>query len=409
MKEKFNNLFAGKNFMLIISFLGVYMITSGLSWAILTYVIGDSSSSSLTQTENGKKRVDTSLPKTESCPINGKMYTKAEKDIWETRRPITAIIENHLESRPQSGLSKADVVYEAVAEGGITRFLSVFYCGASEEDTKIAPIRSIRVYYIDWASEYGKYPILVHSGGANNICNNCPGGVKTRGDVDSTVDAFKVLTKLGWRAPNGNAMDAGTNLGYPAVKRDQYRLENKSAWEHSFEGYTDEIYKIAEERGFAYEDSQGSAWNDDFVTWKFADEKTVTSAKISEITFSFWDNKPDYDVKWKYDSVSNSFLRFTGNKEHLDHNTKTQLAVKNVVIQFVKEKGPVDKEGHMFYTTTGTGEALVFQNGEVIEGTWKKKDQFARTIFYDEQDNEVEFVRGEIWIEAVPVGNEINY
>jgi hypothetical protein len=63
----------------------------------------------------------------------------------------------------------------------------------------------------------------------------------------------------------------------------------------------------------------------------------------------------------------------------------------------------------MFYKTTGTGDALIFQNGDVIEATWEKAKQTSRTIFYDEDDEEISFVRGEIWIEAVPAGNTVNY
>src|SRR3990167_8197684 len=74
---------------------------------------------------------DPSEPKTESCPLNGRMHTKKAKDAWEKRRPLAVMIENHSESRPQSGLSYADVIYEAVAEGGITRFMGVFYCDAA--------------------------------------------------------------------------------------------------------------------------------------------------------------------------------------------------------------------------------------------------------------------------------------
>jgi len=77
-----------------------------------------------------------------------------------------AMIENHLDSRPPSGLSRADVIYEAVAEGGITRFLTVFYCGVASEDVRIGPIRSARIYFLDFASEYGDKPLFVHQGGA---------------------------------------------------------------------------------------------------------------------------------------------------------------------------------------------------------------------------------------------------
>ncbi|KKQ26362.1 MAG: hypothetical protein US62_C0007G0033 [Candidatus Woesebacteria bacterium GW2011_GWA1_37_8] len=401
-----------KKIMTLLTFLGIYFLVSGGSWAIFSYLKkspGESSSQTTKKVEDSRRKIDTSAPKTEICPINGAMFTKAEREIWEKRRPMTAIIENHADSRPQSGLSRADVVYEAVAEGGITRFLSVFYCGASAEDVKIAPIRSIRVYFINWASEYSKNPVLVHSGGANNICNSCPGEIKPRGDVDPSVDAFKILAKLGWRAPNGNAMDAGTNLGFPAVKRDQYRLGTKSAWEHSFEGYTDKIFEVAEERGFGAKNENGSLWSEDFVKWEFADETPAATPAYTEISFEFWSNKPDYDVVWKYDKGRNAYLRVNGGKDHQDFNTKEQLAVKNLVIEFVKEKGPVDREGHMFYTNVGSGKALVFQNGEVIEATWSKASQFDRTVYKDSAKAEIKFVRGQIWIDAVPDGNKISY
>jgi hypothetical protein len=63
----------------------------------------------------------------------------------------------------------------------------------------------------------------------------------------------------------------------------------------------------------------------------------------------------------------------------------------------------------MLYTTTGNGKTLVFQNGEVIEGTWEKDSRTDRTHFYDKKGKETSFVRGQIWIEAVPTGNEISY
>jgi hypothetical protein len=401
-KRSLSGLLTGKKFTVLVSLLGLYLLSAGTSWALFTY-LGAGEQDSIKEVAEGRSRIDPNLPKTEECPINGRMFSKPERDIWETRRPMTAIVENHLDSRPQSGLSFADVVYEAVAEGGITRFLSVFYCGASAQDIKIAPIRSIRVYFIDWAAEYSANPLLVHTGGANSICNDCPGGVKSRGDVAPEVDAFRMLAKLGWRAPQGNAMDAGTNLGFPAVKRDQYRLGSKAAWEHSYEGYTDKIFEEAEKRGFGFSDSEGEVWNEDYVSWKFADDSATN------ISFEFWSGKGDYDVTWKYDSGNNRYLRSNGNKEHADHETKETISAKNIVIQFVRERGPVDKEGHMFYTTTGEGEALIFANGGVSEGSWEKKNQGARTQFLDENGDEINFVRGTIWIEAVPAGNDINY
>ena len=76
------------------------------------------------------------------------------------------MIENDVTVRPQSGLSLADIVYEAVAEGGITRFMGVFYCGAQADVARVAPVRSARIYFVNLAAEYNT-PIYMHVGGAN--------------------------------------------------------------------------------------------------------------------------------------------------------------------------------------------------------------------------------------------------
>ena len=393
--------------MVIVTFIGLYLLSAGISLALFSYLKGGSN-----LTYNAGDLADArsqilDLPKTETCPINGELFTKIEKDIWDGRRPITAVIENHLDSRPPSGLSRADIVHEAVAEGGITRFLSVFYCGAAKEDVRIGPIRSARVYFINWAAEYADNPLFVHSGGANNICGDCPNGIKLRGTLDPRVDAFTLLAELGWRFFTGNALDAGTNAGYPEVWRDYERLPGVAS-EHTFMGSTDKLYEVGSERGFAYKNEDGVAWDDNYVSWKFTDDKPTTP-KATKIEFEFWSNRPDYDVAWDYNQNENIYLRSNGGQRHYDLDNDQQMYAKNVVIQFVPEEGPVDKEYHMFYDVIGSGDALVFQNGNVIEATWKKSSTNSRTIFYDLAGDEIEFVRGKIWIEAVPEGNNIDY
>lgn len=207
----------------------------------------------------------------------------------------------------------------------------------------------------------------------------------------------------------GNALDAGTNLGVPQVVRNQFRLEKKSAWEHSYEGFTDKIFEEGSKRGFGNKDEDGTSWDKNFVKWRFVEDKPLATPVASEISFKFWENKSDYDVVWKYDPKTNSYLRFNGGVKHLDWETKGQISAKNVVIQFVRERGPVDKEGHMFYTTQGKGKALIFQNGDVVEADWSKKSRFDRTRFTKKDGSDVEFVRGEIWIEIVPEKNKIDY
>src|SRR3989339_1542901 len=116
------------------------------------------------KSENGSNEaVVNSEPKTEECPLNGEMLSKTEKKIWEGQRPLGIMVENHKEARPQSGLSSADVIYEVVAEGGITRFMAIFYCNLS--DVQVGPVRSARTYFLDWLGEYDA--LYAHVGGAN--------------------------------------------------------------------------------------------------------------------------------------------------------------------------------------------------------------------------------------------------
>lgn len=407
---KLSNFLNSKKSTLIASFFGLYLISAGISLLVFTYVVGKSGTTG--STDQKRSRINLNAPKTEACPINGMKFTLEEKKIWEDRRPLAAMIENHADARPQSGLSKADVIYEAVAEGGITRFLGIFYCGVIAEETNIAPIRSARIYFVNLAAGYGDKPIYLHQGGANNFCNTCPGGVKPRGQTDKTVDAYAALDKLGWRnGQHGNDMDGGFNIGFPIVERNQYRLSSEpAAWEHSVVASVDEVYKEADKRGFNAKDSDGNAWDDGFTMWKFEDGKAVSSPNAVDISFKFWDNWADYDVSWKFDATTNSYKRSNGGKAHTDWEfDKPQLTASDVVIMFVNEKGPVDTEHHLYYEVVGEGDAIIFKNGEAITGTWKKETQLDREVFYDKNGDEITFTRGPIWVELVPEGNSVDY
>jgi hypothetical protein len=405
-----------KRIRIIIGMLGLYLISTAIFWLLFSFLgkSGPKVSQDLSGLASIREKIQ-AAPKTEVCPTNAAKFTKIERDIWEERRPIAAIIENHADSRPQSGLSRADIVYEAVAEGGITRFLGIFYCGAAAEDVTIGPLRSARVYFINWASEYGT-PLFVHFGGANNICHSDdPGqclsnGTKLPGTVDKRVMALEKLIDMGWRYSNGNALDGGANVSYPAIWRDQTRLGPTAAWEHSAFGSTDLLYKLGLERNFGYKDENGDAWVDSFTSWQFNENAQISGLSATDIKFEFWSNKPDYDVQWKYDAETGLYKRFTGGKEHTDWDfDKPQLTTKNLAIQFIAEEGPVDKELHMYYETIDRGDAMFFINGKMFEGSWEKPSQYERTMYYNADGEEVEFVPGVVWIEALPKGNSVDY
>ena len=303
------------------------------------------------------------------------------------------MIENHQESRPQSGLSKADVMYEAVAEGGITRFLAVFYCGAVAEEVTIGPVRSARTYFMDFASEYGDYPLYAHVGGANK-----PGPANALGQISD----------YGW-LDKGNDLNQ-FSLGFPVFWRDYERIGHPVATEHTMYSTSEKLWEVAQKRGLTNVDEEGNQWDADFIQWQFKDEAKLDGrGDVNKIEFSFWKNNPEYTVRWEYQKDSNHYLRFNGGQPQKDLNNDSQLQAKTVIIQFMKEKGPIDEIKHMLYTTTGKGQALIFEDGQVIEGTWTKDKRQSRTKFTNSSGKEISLNRGPIWIEIVPVGNEVQY
>ena len=97
----------------------LYLVATGISYAVFSAAKTSVVVSPLSEEKEttGVTTIDTSGPRDQECPLNGAYFTKGEREVWEKRRPLAVMIENHADSRPQSGLSRADVVYEAVAEG----------------------------------------------------------------------------------------------------------------------------------------------------------------------------------------------------------------------------------------------------------------------------------------------------
>lgn len=385
-----------KLFITVLGGVILYLASTGISYATFRYLVGSTVGliSPLQTPQVGDSfKIDLNAPKTEACPLNGEMFTKGEKQIWEKRRPLTVMIENHADCRPQSGLSKADVVYEAVAEGGITRFLAVFYCRAAAEEVVIGPIRSARTYFMDFASEYGDYPLYAHVGGANK-----PGPANALGQI----------AEYGW-LNKGNDLNQ-FSLGFPVFWRDYERIGHPVATEHTMYSTTEKLWEVASKRNLDSQDEEGNRWDENFVAWKFKDdEKPELRGDKGEIEFSFWEGYKDYSVRWEYNREDNQYLRFNNGQPHKDLNNDSQIQAKTVVIQFMKEKGPIDELKHLLYGTIGRGKAIIFQDGKAIEANWIKEKRQSRTKFTDSQGREIAFNRGPLWIEIIPAGKEIKY
>jgi len=376
--------------------LALYLIATGLSFATFSYIGKKSGAANSPASVTGSQQhfvIDPSIPRTEPCPLNGMLYTKQERDIWEKRRPLAVMIENHAEARPQSGLSSADVVYEAVAEGGITRFMGVFYCGIAAASVNLAPVRSARTYFLPWVLEYDA--AYNHVGGAG-VCDDPT--VDIRAKALCQIDQYKIKD-----------MDQ-FGISFPTCYRNPDRLDHPVATEHTMVCVTDKLLKIAAERGWTNVDASGVSWDKNFTSWKFKDDAKDNDRGASfSASFTAWKGYSDYSVKWVYDKVANVYKRFNGGAPHMDLETKQQLTAKNIIVLFADETGPVDEHGHLLYDNIGSGPGLLYQDGKNIKITWKKLNRNTRTQFFDASGKEISFNRGQIWIEMLPTGTPISY
>lgn len=381
-------------------FLIIYLFSTGVSYAVFSKSSGLTSQKvspiqapedTGTTASFSPFKIQPGEPTTEACPLNGVMRTKTEKNWWSGHRPLGVMIENHSDARPQSGVSRADIVYEAVAEGGITRFLAIYYC---QDAPFVGPVRSARTYFLDFISPYADFPLYAHVGGANT-----PG----------PADAISQIGDYGWNQYNDLNQ---FSLGFPTYWRDYERLGRPVATEHTMYSTTTKLWNFAEkERDLTNMDKKGVSWDVNFVPFTFKDDSPGKD-KLSPSYF-FWSSmfKGDYAVTWKYDPVNNDYLRFNGGKEHLDLNTNKQLTAKNVIVLFMTEEHANDGyEGnqHLLYGTEGSGNMLLFQDGKKIEGTWSKKDRESQFKFKDSLGQEIKFNRGQIWFSVVPVGVEVS-
>jgi hypothetical protein len=311
------------------------------------------------------KKIDGKLakpgePRTEESPLNGVLYTAAEMKNLMEKRPIAVMINNHVASRPQSALTSADVVYEALVESGITRYMGVFW---SASPNKVGSLRSARQVYLEWLSEYNA--LYMHDGCASTTDprTNACGNIYTYGIRDlATYGAWRDFTRV---APHNEYVSPVT------------------AWE-----YADTV-----------------DWNgfpSDFKPLKFKrDAKADARGTKTHIKIRFREDLAGgglYDTEWIYDAVSNSYKHKIGTQADLDLETGKQVTAKVVVVQDQKAVSSGDDKGRMIITAIGKGDATILQDGKITEATWEKKSRTDRTRYYDKAGKEIELNRGRLWI-----------
>lgn len=287
--------------------------------------------------------------------------------------PVMIMIENLVTIRDlQSGLQNAGVVYEALAEGGITRFGAVYtnYKEKEEVVKEFSPVRSARHYFVEIAKEYGA--LYVHAGGSPYALE----------DLATSEDVT-------------NLDQIGGDEGY------FYRVDDIAA-PHNLNTSTALLLQ-------ALKDKKLDTKEGTYSPWQFKTETPEKDRNVTVQTIDIPYTAESYAVSYEYDPEENVYLRSNGGVEHVDRNTKEQISVKNVVVQFTDTSLLEADSGRLEISMVGEGPAFIFQEGQVIEGTWSKEDETERTYFYDENEEEISFIPGNIWVSIVPSDNEVTY
>lgn len=282
------------------------------------------------------------------------------------KRPLAVVIENSPEARPQSGYNQADVVYETLAEGGITRTLAIFH---SQEANEIGPVRSARPYFIDWLSEYNA--LFAHVGGS--------------------IDALDYIKSA--KISDLNQFNFGSYF---------WRSTSRYA-PHNVYTTTAKLYQAATSAKYDTT-SNDHEWYD-FKT----DLPEVERPASQKVTVNF--SQALFSAAFTYNPKTNDYVRAVAGVIAKDRATGEEIRVKNVIVQYetVGYGRTRANEQKVDIGTTGKGNGFLFQDGKATKIRWEKSSRTSLTKITDEAGNEIKLNPGRTWICVPPVGANVTY
>lgn len=283
--------------------------------------------------------------------LTGKKISSEEAD-----RPILGvIIENTEPARPQLGLNNAGIVFEAVTEGGITRYLALYQ---EDQPEIVGPVRSLRADTLDWAMGFDAS--IAHVGGRPKAL-----------DLAKERDA-KSMTQFEYGEP-------------------YYRDEKREA-PHNMYARTEALRNLQKELGHK---------TINFDDIPRSEDNPTSSPKASRIGIDY--SSPEFKVEFRYDSATNSYVRYLAGSPHVSGDASDPINVKNVIVITLSADRTTD-DGAL-----GKNKALVFKDGEVIEAQWEQSDYDSRIKVLDGNNNEIELNRGKTWISALESSKTVTY
>lgn len=311
--------------------------------------------------EDGETTAPKEEPKEEEKVVYTYPFTGLETEEEPTNRAIAVMVNNHAKARPQSGLNEADIVFEMLAEGNITRFLALYQ---STLPQRVGPVRSAREYYFRLADGYDA--IYVYHGAANFIDEMIR---------DSGIDFL-----------NGAHYDNDKQL----FIRETFRVAP-----HNSYLLMEEAYNRAESKGYEI--------TADHKPLTFLDEgETVTGEAASYVKISYFPNSTF--VEYKYDETTGTYLRYSDGVQTVDFETETPIQLNNVLI-IEAEHRVIDAEGRRAIDLESGGFGYLLQQGKVQHVQWENRDGMIVPV----KDGEVvPFVPGRTWVNVIQLESQAN-
>ena len=316
---------------------------------------------------------DTPEPSPTTPPPDGLAYADldgvAVKPDLAHRLPMAVMVDDNIVARPQSGFSSASIVYQAPADGGEDRYMMVFQEGTSKD---IGPVRSARPYYVYWAMEYKA--MFGHYGGDSVVLHQIlPRNTGNLYNMDALSGGSCPYHRIGTRKMPHNAYTNTAALISCLPKR-HYPL--------------------------TFQDMPVRNFRDDSPASQLPASQTITIPYRTGV------------VSYTYDRKTDSYLRYVSYRLQKDPANGQQVKARNIVVMFqALTYDTVNDPGHKrpVIANVGTGQAIVFNEGQAITATWAKASNTALTRLYDSAGNEIPFVRGEIFMQCVPIGTRVTY
>jgi len=306
-------------------------------------------------------------PDVDYAPLTG---APIETPIAANTPVIAVMVPQSTEYRTQSGLAEAEIVYEAIANGGVPRLMALYQ---ANQPSLIGPVRSMRLQYIELFRPY--QASIAYSGAADYVLQALRG-----------------------------QRDIGVNVVPSAYYRENQVDRNGVRRPTEYTLYTTFARLAEANRNRGYTTS-------DFTPWPRSDEPATcadpndSDCKANQITLGV--SSGTYNVSYEYDAASKTYKRKWGDgRAHMDRE-QGQLAPSVVIAMRTQQRSiGSDRED---ITLTGTGYAVIFQNGQAITARWSKDGQAAGLKFYDRAGNEVVLARGQTWVSLIPNNNRIEW